>query len=136
VFGFATIFGDDRYSQTWPSSRARARIWFLAACSWSPFDQREVRPRAANRCSGTRAERNSNLEYYCAYRRHLRCHLEIMEDLGMSPISEQLSDKPPLAFRVYMDARVIKHNRDREIKHRAWAPWRTRPAIDSRGSWG
>ena len=71
----------------------------------------------------TRAERNSNLEYYCAYRRHLRCHLEIMEDLGMSLISEQLSDKPPLALKVYMDARVIKHNRDREIKHRAWAPW-------------
>jgi hypothetical protein len=47
----------------------------------------------------------------------------------------QLSDKPPLAFRVYMDVRDIKHNRDREIKHQAPAPWRTRPATDSR-SWG
>ena len=59
---------------------------------------------------GTRAERNSNSEYYCAYRRHLRCHLERMEDLGMPPISEQLSDKLPLAFVVYMDVRDIKHN--------------------------
>jgi hypothetical protein len=37
----------------------------------------------------------------------------------MSPFSEQLSDKPPLAFSVYMDVRDIKHNRDREIKHQA-----------------
>ena len=58
--------------------------------------------------------------------RHLRCHLERMEDLGTSPISEQLSDQPPLAFVVYMDAPDIKHNRDREIKHRAPAAWRTR----------
>jgi hypothetical protein len=35
----------------------------------------------------------------------------------MSPISEQLSDKPQLAFVVYMDVWDIKHNRDREIKH-------------------
>jgi hypothetical protein len=45
----------------------------------------------------------------------------------MSPISEQLSDKPPLAFVFYMDVRDIKHNRDQEIKHRAPVPRRTRP---------
>jgi hypothetical protein len=39
VIGFPTIFDDDRYSQTWASSRARARIWFLAACSWSAIDR-------------------------------------------------------------------------------------------------
>src|SRR5438309_1127776 len=36
---FPYHFGDDRYSQTWASSRARARIWFLAACSWSVIDR-------------------------------------------------------------------------------------------------
>jgi hypothetical protein len=60
-----------------------------------------------------------------------------MEDLGLSPISEQLSDKPSLAFVFYMDVPDIKHNRDREIKHRAPPPWRTRPVTDSRGIfWG
>ena len=55
----------------------------------------------------------------------------------MPPISEQLSDKPSLAFAMYMDVRDIKHNRDREIIHQAAAPWRTRPATDSRGIfWG
>jgi hypothetical protein len=36
---FSSHFGDDRYAQTWASSRARARIWFLAACSWSAIDR-------------------------------------------------------------------------------------------------
>ena len=36
---FPYHFGDDRYSQTWASSRARARIWFLAACSRSAIDR-------------------------------------------------------------------------------------------------
>ena len=34
----------DRYSQTWASSRARARIWFLAACSLSAVDRRSGGP--------------------------------------------------------------------------------------------
>ena len=37
----------------------------------------------------------------------------------MSPIYEQLSDKPLLAFAVYMGVQDIKHNGDREIKRRA-----------------
>ena len=36
---FPYHFGDDRYSQTCASSRARARIWFLAACSRSAIDR-------------------------------------------------------------------------------------------------
>ena len=36
-------------------------------------------------------------------------------DLGMSPIYEQLSDKPPLAFVVDMGVRDMKHNRDGKL---------------------
>ena len=40
-------------------------------------------------------------------------------NFGMSPIYGQLSDKPLLAFAVYMGVQDIKHNGDREIKRQA-----------------
>jgi hypothetical protein len=57
-----------------------------------------------------------------------------MEDLGMSPISEQLSDKPPLAFVFYMDVRDIKHNRVKKLNTEHRSLGGRAPATDSRGS--